>query len=154
MEYLLTRKPGNIFNEMEDMMNSVLGTSACTKGYPAVDIREEKESYILEAEVPGINEDNIEIKLDDNLLTINAKSSANTEKMENKDETEAAKRDEHPKTKYLLRERRALNFTRSFVLPKDADRENITASVKSGLLKLTINKTPKKEPRSIKINTI
>jgi HSP20 family protein len=107
-----------------------------TNHQPLVDVREEKESYVLEAELPGLTEKDVEVKVDDNLLTI---SSVKSEEKENK------------QNGYLMRERRYANFQRCFVLPKEADREKIEASFKIGLLTLTVPKKPEAQPKSISI---
>ena len=54
--------------------------------------------------------------------------------------------------KYLLKERAEGQYKRSFALPKDADREEIKASLKDGVLNLSIGKKPEAKPLSIKIN--
>ena len=107
-------------------------------GSPSVDIRETENSYTLEAELPGLNEKDIEVKVDDNLLTISSKKE---------DETEE-KRDG-----YILKERRHRSFTRSFVLPNDVDKDNIEANFHNGLLSLTLNKTPEAQPKTIEVKS-
>jgi len=103
---------------------------------PKVDIRETEDSYVLEAELPGMNEKDIEVQVDDSLLTISSK---------NEDEKEE-KRDG-----YILKERRRNSFTRSFVLPKDVDKDSIDAQFDNGLLSLTLGKTPEAKPKMIEV---
>ena len=103
---------------------------------PAVDVRETDKSYILEAELPGMDEKNIEILLDGNNLTIKSK------KEEEKNEE---------KNTYMLQERRTSFFSRSFTLPDNADREAISASFKNGLLSVEINKLVEERKRVIEI---
>src|SRR5271157_4621251 len=83
--------------------------------FPAVDVRETDSDYLMEVELPGLSEKDVEVKLDNNLLTI---SSHGDEKQEEK------------KNGYLMRERRTSRFSRSFVLPEGVDREKITAEYK------------------------
>ena len=104
--------------------------------HPRVDIREEEGRYILEAELPGLTEKDIDIKVDDNLLQISTKEDAK------KEET---------KKGYLIRERRTSRYHRSFVLPSDVDREKVDASFVGGLLTLTIPKAESAKPRQIEV---
>jgi HSP20 family protein len=90
----------------------------------------------MEVELPGLTEKDVEVKLDNNLLTI---SSAKDEKKEEK------------KNGYVLRERRATRFSRSFVLPEAVDREKIAAEFKDGVLHLTFPKVPAAQPKTIEV---
>ncbi len=104
--------------------------------YPKVDVREEKDGYVLEADLPGLSEKDIEVRVENNLLTI---SSSKKEEKEEK------------KNGYLMRERKAYSFTRSFTLPEDVSRENIAAQFKNGVLTLTLAKNPEAQPKKIEI---
>ncbi len=106
--------------------------------HPAVDVRESDSEYLMEVELPGLTEKDIEVKLDNNLLTI---SSHKDEKKEEK------------KNGYLLRERKALRFTRSFVLPDAVDREKIAAEFNNGVLHLTFPKVPAAKPKTIEVKS-
>jgi HSP20 family protein len=106
--------------------------------YPRVDVREKDGSYILEADLPGITEKDLDVKVDGNLLTISSKKSE-----EKKEE----------KNGYLVRERKSSSFSRSFVLPKNVDKSKIQASFKSGLLTLNIPKEPATEPKKIEVKS-
>ncbi|MGA2762001.1 MAG: Hsp20/alpha crystallin family protein [Spirochaetia bacterium] len=103
---------------------------------PAVDVKETDSEYLMEVELPGLTEKDVEVKLDNNLLTI---SSRKEEKKEEK------------KNGYLMRERRASSFTRSFVLPEGIDREKIAAEFKNGILNLSFPKTPAAKPKMIEV---
>ena len=103
---------------------------------PAVDVKESDSEYLMEVELPGLTEKDIDVKLDNNLLTI---SSRKEEKKEEK------------KNGYILRERRAASFSRSFVLPEGVDREKISAEFKNGVLNLSFPKTPAAKPKSIEV---
>ena len=103
---------------------------------PAVDVRETEAEYLMEVELPGLSEKDVEVKLDNNLLTI---SSGKDEKKEEK------------KNGYILRERRASRFSRSFVLPETVDREKIGAEFKSGVLHLSFPKVPAAKPKTIEV---
>ena len=104
---------------------------------PAVDLRETEKSYILEADLPGLDEKNIEIHLDGNTLSIESKKEE--EKKEDKNG-------------YMIQERRHTNFSRAFTLPENADREAISASFKNGVLSVEIGKLPEARKRLIEIS--
>ena len=103
---------------------------------PAVDVRETEKSYIMEADLPGMDEKNIEIHLDGNTLTIESKS-------------EEEKKDD--KAGYMIRERRRSVFNRSFTLPENVDRESISAVFKNGVLFVEIGKLAEAQKRVIEI---
>jgi HSP20 family protein len=139
MNYLTTYRPKSVgvFRDFDRLMDSFFDDVPFWKnGSPKVDIREEDNKYVLEAEIPGFSEKELEIKVEDNLLTLSSKKE---EKREEKKEG------------YLLRERRNASFTRSFVLPKDVDKDKIEAHYKNGLLNLDIPKTPAAKPKVIDV---
>jgi HSP20 family protein len=105
---------------------------------PAVDVRETEKSYVLEAELPGYDEKEIEVRLDNSTLTIESKKDE--EKKDGKNEN------------YMIRERRVSSFTRSFKLPENADSEGISASFKNGVLSLEINKRAEAQKKVIQIS--
>ncbi len=105
---------------------------------PAVDVRENDSGYLLEADLPGIKEKDLRITVDKNILIISSKKKEeNTEKKDN----------------YLIKERRSSSFSRRFVLPENADPENIKAEFKDGILSLEIAKRPEAKPKRIEIKT-
>ena len=103
---------------------------------PAVDVKEEETRYLMEVELPGLTEKDIELKVEDSILTLSSK------KEESKEEK---------KNGYLLRERRSAEFCRTFVLPNDADRAEIKAEFKNGLLEVSVPKKPEAQPRKIDV---
>lgn len=111
-----------------------------TKGqhYPSVDVKEDENQYVLEADLPGVSDKDLEVKVEENLLTISSQKQ------------EEKKTD---KEGYLIRERKGYSFCRSFVLPKDVDKEKIEANFKDGVLKLTLAKSPETKPKQIEIKT-
>lgn len=104
---------------------------------PVVDVREEKNKYILEAELPGMSEKDVDVHVEDNMLTIKSSKEESNEE-----------RDEEG---YLVRERRSRSFSRSFVLPQDVDRDKVDARFRNGLLTLTMPKTAESKARQIQI---
>lgn len=103
---------------------------------PAVDIYEDENQLVLTAEVPGIDEKDIEIKLEDNTLSIHGER-----KMEKETKEE----------NYHRIERAYGSFYRSFTLPNYIDQEKIQAEHENGVLKITMPKRPELKPRKVKI---
>ena len=101
-----------------------------------MDVRETDAEYLMEVELPGLTEKDVEVKLENTLLTI---SSTKDEKKEEK------------KNGYVLRERRSAHFSRSFVLPEGVDNEKIAAEFKNGILKLSFPKAPAAKPKTIEV---
>ncbi len=105
---------------------------------PAVDIKEEADRFMITADLPGVDPKDIQITMDDGVLTI-------------KGEREAETRDE--KEGYKRVERVSGAFYRRFSLPDTADAERIEAKGKDGVLEVTLPKHEKVQPRKIKVNS-
>ena len=103
---------------------------------PAVDVVEGDKAYELTAELPGMDEKNIEVKVVDGSLTI---------KGEKQEEKEEKKKD------YYLQERNFGSFERSFGLPEGVDADKIEANFKKGVLTVTLPKKPEAQKAAKKI---
>lgn len=103
---------------------------------PSVDIYENKDQVVLEAELPGMKPEDVNISIENNVLTIQGER-----KFEKKEE----------KDNYHRIERRYGSFTRSFTLPPTIDPERITAEFDNGVLRLTMVKREEAKPRRIEI---
>jgi len=104
---------------------------------PPVDIYENGDSLVLKAELPGINPDDVEIRVEDNTLYL---------KGERKFEKEVKEQNYHRV------ERSYGTFTRTFSLPNSIDADKVGASYKDGVLTLTMPKKEEAKPKTIKIN--
>ncbi|AWB43774.1 Hsp20/alpha crystallin family protein [Paenibacillus sp. CAA11] len=114
------------FNEMvEDHWLTPFGSN--TQSF-RTDIREEKDKYVVEAELPGIAKDDIEIDVSNNYLTIRAKRN---EYHEEKDDS----------NNFIRKERRTGEFVRRFYV-EQIDEDGIKAKLEGGVLKLEIPKRP------------
>ncbi len=105
---------------------------------PTVDIFETENELVLSAEVPGINEKDIEIKIEDNTLTLRGERKF---EKENKEEN------------YHRIERAYGSFFRSFSLPLSINQDTIKAEHLNGVLKIVMPKKPELKPRQVKILT-
>ena len=103
---------------------------------PPVDIAEEKDRILITAELPGFQEDQIEIQTENGMLTLRG---------ERKFEKETEGRSYHRV------ERSYGQFVRSFSLPNNVDREKIRADFSNGLLKVELPKREDAKPRTIRI---
>jgi len=103
---------------------------------PAVDILEKDGSLVLQAELPGMNEKEITLKLEENVLTLSGER-----KFEN----------EEKKDNYRRIERSYGSFSRSFTLPDTADRDKIKAEYKNGVLTVTVPLKDEAKPREVPI---
>ena len=114
-------------------------TPALTEGTwaPSVDIYESKDAITIDAELPGLNQKDISVTVVDNVLTI---------KGEKKQEKEVKEENYHRvERSYGL-------FSRSFTLPVGVKADNIKASYKDGVLKITLPKAEEAKPKQIDID--
>ena len=123
----------------------IFGRTTGTPRLPSVDVRENDTAYILEAELPGYDEKDIQIRVDSNCLTIESKK---TEESSSKAESPS---EEGNGGSFLIQERRSSSFSRAFKLPENADTEGITAVFKNGILSLEIKKKEEAQKRIIQI---
>ena len=114
---------------------------------PPVDVREAENAYVIEAELPGFDEKDIQIRLDGSTLTIECRRE---DEKKPEGQTEEAKPEQD--CNYLIRERALAAFSRSFKLPENADHEGITASFRNGVLSVGIVKKAEAQKRLIEIS--
>jgi HSP20 family protein len=112
-------------------------TETREKWIPSVDILEKDGNLILRAELPGMTEKQIELKLEGNTLTLKGER-----KMDN----------EEKKSNYHRVESFYGSFTRSFRLPDTVDVEKINADYKNGVLTVTVPQKPEVRPRDIPVS--
>ena len=103
---------------------------------PAVDVAESDRAYKVHAELPGIDEKNVEVKVTDGVLTI---------KGEKQEEKEEKKKD------YYLSERSFGSFQRAFQIPNGVDLDKIEANFKKGVLTVTLPKSTEAQKAEKKI---
>jgi HSP20 family protein len=137
----------NPFEEMERMARQMdLLTKAVTgrqglgwlppKVFPAVNITENKDTYFVRAELPGIKADAIDVQVDGNSLTISGERKIKSE---------------GENVRYHRREREAGRFSRVIRLPGDVDAEGVDANVVNGVLMVGIPKSEAARPRQITV---
>lgn len=129
----LQNRVNSLFREMNED-DSPLTTASFV---PAVDIYEDNQKVVLKLEVPGLEEKDLDVRVENNTLTV---------KGERKFEKEEKEENFH------RIERRYGTFYRAFTLPSTVDTEHINASYKNGILRLELAKKPEAQPKQIKVN--
>src|ERR1035441_9571918 len=104
---------------------------------PAVDIYEDPQKVVLKLEVPGIEEKDLDVRIENHTLTVKGERKFDKEEKEEN---------------FHRIERRYGSFYRAFTLPSTVDTEHVGASYKAGVLKLELMKKPEAQPKQIKIN--
>ncbi|MCG8552108.1 MAG: Hsp20/alpha crystallin family protein [Desulfobacterales bacterium] len=132
---LLRTKMDRIFNEVNRPYLHGPAFSMCTNS-PRTNLMENGDSFEVRAELPGISKDDISIKIQGNYLEISGKRSIT------------------PPEGYKAHrnERAATTFSRSFTLPDEVDAEKVDATLKNGILYLTLPKSEATKPRQITIS--
>jgi len=120
-----------------DSKTQATAAEAPDRGYvsPDVNIYETGEGYRLEAEMPGVTRDQLELTLENNALTLVGRRT-----------------DSNPPGNLLYRESRPADFRRVFELDPSIDSQKIRAQINSGLLVLDLPKTEAVKPRRIAVN--
>lgn len=133
-----SRSPLSEMNRLARELDSVFGGISGSNDLwsPPVDVEETPDHLILTAELPGMRHEDIDVELEDGVLTIQGEK-----KEEQKDET----------TQGLLYERRWGSFTRRFTLPRAVDANAITASFENGILTVRVPKAEEAKGRKIEI---
>src|SRR6202045_4259483 len=104
---------------------------------PPVDTYEDEHSITLKMEVPGIDEKDIHVHIDNNTLTVHGERKIEKEEKEEN---------------YRRVERQYGSFTRTFTLPGTVDTENVSANYDKGVLKINLPKKAEAKPKQIKVN--
>ena len=104
---------------------------------PAVDVEERADEFVLTADLPGVDPEEIEVALEDDVLTIRG---------ETEEPSDAEKR------RYHVRERRLGRFQRSLTLPGAVSADGVTATLDNGVLRVRVPKAPESIGRRIRID--
>ena len=137
-----TGRPMSLRQVMDRMLEDafVLPREGSGEGWggPAIDVYEEGDNLIVEAHLPGIKTEDLDINVERGVLTISGKTEREQERTERN---------------YLLREQRSGRFTRSLQLPATYQGEQCQATYENGVLRLTFPKAEEAKPRRIQLNT-
>jgi len=145
---VLTRfEPFREFATLQDRINRVFRDSYSSAGQdealttssfaPAVDVYEDEHKVTLKIEVPGIDEKDIDVRVENNTLTVHGERKIEKEEKEEN---------------YRRVERQYGSFTRNFTLPQTVDTEHVAATYDKGVLKIALPKKAEAKPKQIKVN--
>lgn len=123
----------------DDLMSTPFGRMGSSMRVPDTDVIERENEIEVVCELPGLTRDEVELSLENNILTISG---------EKREQHEDGQKGET----YHLSERRWGRFSRSFVLPREVDQERIDATFEDGVLTVTIPKSEKARRRRIDIH--
>ena len=124
------------FNLLKEFNDSFIDNRVDSPWSPSVNIAENEDGYLLTAELPGVNKEDIDIDLKDNTLTL-------------KGEKKAEKKEE--KENYIRVERSYGKFKRSFYVSDDIDVSKVDANFKDGILRVKLVKKEEAKPKQIKV---
>jgi HSP20 family protein len=103
---------------------------------PAFEVKETKEAFVFTADMPGVKESDLEVRLTQNRLSISGKRES-----EKSDKSET----------YYAYERSFGSFTRTFTLPEGVNTEAIKATMKDGVLTVELPKLPEQQPKKVEV---
>ena len=131
------RELAGFFENFADV-NGVRGNGELRFGTftPAVDVYEDEHNLVLKLEVPGMNDEDLKVSLENNSLTVSGERKLEKEEKEEN---------------FHRIERRYGTFTRTFRLPSTVDPEKVEAAYDQGVLKITLAKRAEAKPKTIKI---
>jgi HSP20 family protein len=129
---------------LQDRVNSLFqdfggdnGTVTAASFAPAVDVYENGEKLVLKLDIPGIKEEDLDIRVENQTLSVRGERKFESEEKEEN---------------FHRIERRYGSFFRSFSLPTTVDTENVQANYNAGVLKLELKKKASAQPKQIKIS--
>ena len=132
-------KPDQFGSEVNRLFNTLLAPESgrSQRWAPAMDLVEADDHYVLRADLPGMDEKNVSIEINDNVLTVSG---------ERRDEQEQSRRGWHRVERSFGR------FTRSLTLPEGIDPDAISAGFDKGVLSITVPKPEERKPRRVQIS--
>ncbi len=134
----LTNRLGRVFN---DRLWSG-GDASSTPGtwIPPMNVEETRDEVILTAELPGMSHEDVELEVENNVLTISG-------------EKQSVQREGEEERRYHMWERRYGRFERSFTLPRSVNVDDIKANFRNGVLEVHMPKVPEAKGRKVQIMT-
>jgi HSP20 family protein len=136
------REVTSLQSEMSRLFNTFFDTPTTPNGstarrwIPAIDLVETEDDFVLKADLPGLKEEDVNIEVAENVLTVSGERKA-----EHEDKREG----------YVRVERSYGSFRRSLTLPKGVDAEAVTANFDNGVLEVHIPKPEERKPRRVAI---
>lgn len=133
---MIRYEPFGLLTQLQRELARAEGSTATAEWSPSVDIKEEPDRFVIHADVPGVNPEDIDIHMENGQLTIKGEKK-----------TEATSDEKN----YKRIERTYGSFYRRFSLPDSAQADRITARSKHGVLEIVIPKRESVQPRKISV---
>lgn len=122
-----------LFSPMRDIEETVQNNL-----YPAVDISETENEYLVRAELPGINKEDVKVTLENGILTLSAETRSESEQREGE--------------RVIRQERQYGKYVRSLRLGKGINDQKVSANYKNGVLEIVVPKAEEVKPKVIDVN--
>jgi len=147
------REAVSLRDAMDKLFEDSVITSKTTAAMPKIDIKDRKDSIIIEAELPGMSEDQVEVEISDGVMTISGEKTKDAAFAESEPGAPASEGMRGKENGYYYKESHSGTFSRSFTLPADVIAEKAEADMKNGVLSITIPKVKPKKATRVKVAT-
>lgn len=140
------RVPWDVFNDFDNVVTSFFNpvrenaNGRRELSVPAIDLIETETAYVVKADLPGVSKDNINVTLEQGVLTIKGEQAS-----------EDVKTDEANQNRFIRKERRYAGFARSLRIGDGVNEDAIKAEFVDGVLTLTLPKVERAQPRQIEV---
>lgn len=124
------------FDPFRQMLGTAFQQQSLSTFMPQFEVRETNDAYVFKADMPGVQEQDLDINIAQNRLTVTGKR-------------EMEKRDDNDR--YYAFERSYGSFTRTFTLPSDIDDQHIDAELREGVLTLKVPKKPEQQAKKVQV---
>jgi HSP20 family protein len=134
----LQNRMNSIFQDFSHSNNPGEGDLVTAAGFvPPVDIYEDENKLVLKVEIPGMRQEDLDVRMENNTLTVKGERSFQTEEKEEN---------------FHRVERRYGTFYRAFTVPNTINPESIKAEYDAGVLRIELHKRPESKPKQIRVN--
>jgi HSP20 family protein len=134
----LQNRMNSVFQDFSRSNNSGENDLVTAAGFvPPVDIYEDENKLVLKVEIPGMRQEDLDVRMEDNTLTVTGERNFQKEEKEEN---------------FHRVERRYGTFYRAFTVPNTIDAESIKAEYEAGVLRIELHKRPENKPKQIKVN--
>jgi HSP20 family protein len=133
----IQQEMNRLFGSAFDTQGGLANGGAASRWIPPMDVVEDDEHFVVRADLPGVEEKDVNVELEDNVLTISGERKSDVEER---------------KEGYYRIERAYGAFSRSLTLPEGIDPEGVKASFSNGVLEVRIPKPEERKPRKVAIN--
>src|SRR3954467_2332704 len=133
---LFSGSPFRDLRRLQEEMDRLTRSATTPQGFPALNVYAHQDGIVITAELPGVKEDDLDITVHRDTVTLRG---------QRQDQPEGAKG-------YHRRERRTGSFDRTFSLPFNVDPERVEATLRNGILTLTLHRPEQDKPKRIRVS--